>query len=326
MDQRPDIRLAASRKGFRHSGNRGTNLQFVIAAVSCAYQFLFRQFWPALKLTWLPFALAGVSLYFSLSDYLAELLAFLATPDPRVAARALGVLAAGAFFVMFCYTIAAVAIAELASGQTLRSGWFHLRTRRREWLLYAAYLRFLLFLVLLIGGLSFVSAASAPVLGISLDLTAAVTLWLGVAGACWFFARAGFLLAPMASKGEAVSLRRTWTCSSENFWKLAAVIFALLLPGLVVQSIGEFVLRDWGSIPFDADKIPLAEYAQFVARTLPAWLAVFTLSSFVTLVLLTAGAVSVSDRLGRAPRASAERPAPDADGAAKATGTLSAVR
>jgi hypothetical protein len=318
MEQRLDVREAPSQRSFGESGDHRVS---VLEAVSFAYQFLVGQFWPTFKVSWLPFTLAGAALYFCLLGYLAELRAFLAAPDPRVACRALGVMAAGMFFAPFCYTIASVAIADLASGRSARSGWLHLRAGRQEWLLYAAYLRFLLFLVLLVAGLTFVSVAAASVLSMPARFVPWVSVWASVAGAYWFYARAGFLLAPLACESEAASLRRAWTCSSGNFWRIGAVIFALLIPGLVVESLGEVALRVWDSIPFDVAEIPLADYAQFMAETLPGWLVAFSVFSFVTIVLLTAGSVAVYDKCRRADPL--DHRSADSDRAANVTGTIS---
>ncbi len=301
MESQPNLRWIRS-----HGGSLGLSRGSAPAAlpvpevIFCSYRFLFRQFWPTLKRVWLPFALAAIALFFCLSNYLSGLMAFLAVPDPRVASRALGILAVGIFVVLFCYTIAAISVADLVSRRPAPLGLLGLRARRQEWLLYAAYLRLLLFLVLLVVGLSFLSAAAAGALGISVRFVPWVSLWLSLAATYWFFARAGFLLAPIASENEAASLRRTWVCSSGNFWRIGIVLFVLLIPGLVLESLGELALRVWNSFPAHVDEIPMADYVRFMGEVLPAWLALFTLSSFVTIVLLIAGSVAVYNHVREA--------------------------
>src|SRR5689334_24519101 len=67
------------------------------AAALFAYRFFFRRFRIIVRLLSLPMIAAGLVLYACLDSYLAELLRFLASPNPRIATLALGVLAAGIF-------------------------------------------------------------------------------------------------------------------------------------------------------------------------------------------------------------------------------------
>ena len=134
----------------------------VMEAARFAYRLLLRKFWTVLSLVWLPLVLASVSLYVCVMGYFTELLRYLANPAPEIASLALGLLALGVFVALFFWSVAIAAVTNLALGEAAPHTWLHLRARRQEWRLYAGYLRFLLLIGLLAGGLAFFLTSLGP--------------------------------------------------------------------------------------------------------------------------------------------------------------------
>jgi len=271
----------------------------VMEAIRFAYAFLGYRLGPALRLLWLPLLLAGVTLYISLSGYLADLLLFLGAPNPKLASRALGTLAAGIVLALFFYTNAVVSVTNLALERPRDTRWLSLRAGRQEWLLFSAYLRFLLLLVALVACLWDVSVFMGATLAMPRDVSWLATAVVVMTGTFWLFVRIGFLLPPIAVRGEGPVFRLAWKQSGKDFWRITAVVVLLLIPGLLVQWVGELLLRASSSVPADVQAMPIADYAQFMERTLGTGIVTTSLSFLLTIVLLSAGAVAVSEKRSR---------------------------
>src|SRR6185295_5118527 len=155
------------------------------------------------------------------------------------------------------------------------------------------YLRLSLLLILLATCVWNLSLSLGTVFGVPRNLSLAMPTLAALIGMFWLFVRMGFLLGPVAFEMKGSSLRLAWKLSGKNFWRLAAIVFLLLIPGLLVQWTGEVALRAWNSVPSEVQAIPVVDYAQFMERTLGAGLIITSLSLLVTIVLLTAGAVAV---------------------------------
>src|SRR5262249_7852298 len=125
------------------SGRSDDHVTLIRAALS-AYGFLLHQFGQLLRAMILPVTAAGLVLYISLGFYLSELLSFLGSPNPRVASLALGTLAAGFFLSLFFYSMSVVAVCDLVLGRRRTDQGLQFRAERQEWRVYAAYLRLLL--------------------------------------------------------------------------------------------------------------------------------------------------------------------------------------
>jgi hypothetical protein len=272
----------------------------IAEAASFAYGFFFRQFRETLTVALFPFCLAGLLLYAFLNGYLSKLLLFLSAPNPHAASLGLGLLAAGIFLSLFCYTVAIAAVAELVQGRQVVSRLFRFKAQRQEWRLYAAYLRFLFLLTIIIASLSFLVIQVLPHLSLSRTFAGASAAILGFIAACWLTVRVGFLIAPLAAEKEGSILRRALQLSSRETLRISGLVILLVLPGLLIQTLGEYALRAWAEAPPVMEDIPVADYARFMERMLPGFLVVVSLSLFVTIVLLTAGAVAFYEKRGSA--------------------------
>ena len=262
------------------------------AAALFAYKFFIRRFWSVLRVLALPIIAAGLVLYVCVSLYLSELLRFLGAPDPRVASLALGILAAGIFLSLFCYAIAVAAITNLALGKVERRRWFHFGAERQEWRVYAAYMRFLLLLGLVFVSVYLCSTYVGPLLAAAPNAVRWTLTSLSVLIVFCLTARIGFLVAPVVAASEGPVLRKAWQQSARDFWRNCGLIILLVVPGLLVQIAGEYVLQFGSWAPRVAGNLSFADYTRVMGGMLGSFLVVVSLSSFVTIVLLTVGAVA----------------------------------
>ncbi len=248
-----------------------------LAAAIFAYKFFFHRFWSVLRLLALPIIAAGLVLYVCISLYLSELLRFLGTPDPRVASFALGILAAGIFLSLFCYAIAVAAISNLVLGKVeRRRPWFHFGAERQEWRVYAAYMRFLLLLGLLFVSVFLFSTYAGPLFASAQNSTRWALTTLSVVIVFSLTARVGFLVAPVVATSEGPVLRKAWQESARDFWRNCGLIILLIVPGLLVQIAGEYVLRAW--VPHVAGNLSFADYTREMGGMLGSFLVVVSLS------------------------------------------------
>ena len=263
-----------------------------LSAALVAYKFFIHRFWAVLRLLALPIIAAGVVLYVCVSLYLSELLRFLGAPDPRVASFALGILAAGIFLSLFCYAIAVAAITNLALGKPERRPWFRFGAERQEWRVYAAYMRFLLLLGLVFISVYLFSTYVGPLLAPAQDAARWTLTTLSVVVIFSLTARVGFLVAPVVATSEGPVLRKAWQQSARDFWRNCGLIILLVAPGLLVQIAGEYVLQFGAWAPHLGGNLSFADYTRVMGGMLGSILVVVSLSSFVTIVLLTVGAVA----------------------------------
>ncbi len=287
--------------------DRQTERVSAFAAALFSYKFLVRKFSSVVRVLVLPIAAAGLVLYICMSLYLSELLQFLGAPNPRVASFALGILAAGIFLSLFCYATAVVAISNLALGKADRRAWFHFRVERQVWRVYAAYMRLLLLLSLVFISVYLFSAYVAPLLPVARNSMRWTLTILSVMAVYCLTARVGFLIAPVVAASEGPILRRAWHQSAGDFWRNGGLIILLIVPGLLVQVAGEYVLQFGAWAPRATGNLSFAAYTRIMDEMLGSFLVVVSLSSLVTIVLLTVGAVAVY-RNGRMPDVSQQWP------------------
>lgn len=287
-----NLRTAFYPQGLTPAVSPGDRVSVWEAALF-AYRFLLQKFWVATALLALPMASAGLVLYTCLHLYLSELLLFLQAPDPRVASFALGVLAAGIFLSLFCYAIAVVAVADLVLGKAPKRPWNAFKAQRREWRVYAAYMRFLLLLSMVFVSVYLLAAYVLPLFALPQNFVAPVLAVGSALVVFWLTARIGFLVPPVVFSSEGPVLRNAWQRSRHDTLRNIALLAMLLVPGLLVQVAGEYALQFGAWAPRLTGNLPFADYARIMGEMLGSFLIVVTLSSFVSVVLLTAGAMGL---------------------------------
>jgi hypothetical protein len=275
--------------GALSAGNEAVQPATAFVVAAFAYRFLFSRFWLLLRVLLLPILAAGLVLYICLRAYISQLLLFLGSPGPQVASIALGTLAAGIFLSLFCYSLAVSSVMNILLGKPQRSPWALLRTERQDWRVYAAYLRLLLIMTAGLLGAAIVGASVAPLFQISQASAPWLLTLLSAVAVYWLVARIGFLVAPVIAGGEGPVLRAGWSRSSRSALRNCLLIALLGAPACMVWFAGEFLFRADSAISYATAGSTLGGYARAMAETLGEFVALASASSFLAIVLFTAG-------------------------------------
>ena len=243
----------------------------------------------------LPAVLGWIAFYLSLFLYMKELERYLNNPNDRIASLVLGLATAGLLVTLFLHAVIVASVTALALGSETR-GWKFFSVARREWRLYAADLRLLLVAGIWIGVMQFLQfAAGWAWLPSGFSLVLDVIMSCGLA---FLAVRVWSLVAPVSvGSTHGDILRRAWRISAGNFWRLAAIVAALLLVGLVVEAVCEIAMRAAGLIPPFPSSASLADYTAVYRVALPGVMVVVGIAYLVSNILLTVARVSVYRQL-----------------------------
>jgi len=85
---------------------------------------------------------------------------------------------------------------------------------------------------LLLGGLTMGNKSAG------FSLLIALLIFAAVLGFCYATVRLGFLILPVTVAEEQISLTRGWSLARGNFWRILAVVLAVLLPLYLINLIG----------------------------------------------------------------------------------------
>jgi len=259
-------------------------------AVGFSFSFLFRNVAQIAARIALPAMAGWIIFYVTFFLYLMELERYLGDPNDRIASLVLGLATAGLLATLFMHSIIVSSIVSLALGLK-EAGWKYFRIGRPAWRLYAADLRFVLIGTAFIFAMRLVEVALgrfAPTAGLVWVADVAV----GV-GLYWLTIRLGFLIAPIAiARRQGEILRRGWRLSSGNFWRMTATAVLLMLPGLGIELIGEFIMSLAGRGPQVDQHSALATIVAMYRENLPEILIAVGIGYLVATTLLTLGRVS----------------------------------
>ncbi len=217
------------------------------------YTFLFARFFTVLGLGWLPAAFYGIA-----CSYLIRLVGNSAahtTPaNGAFNQMSLGYLLALLVVTAFFGAPLLIPFTREALGMHEEPVAAHFSYGPREWRLFVALLRF----YGMVGGALFVLVVASAI-GIS-QLSQTQFVWIGYPAASWLSAvsafvvlgtlaflsvRLGFFLGPIAAVEGHAKIARAWSLSRANFWRLAAVYLAVVIPVALIVLIGEYAL--WGA-------------------------------------------------------------------------------
>ena len=215
--------------------------------VAFAYNFLFTRFGTVVGITALPALLAATV------DYLVR--SYISTEDTAsVAGTNLLIQIAGMGTTIFIWAVTSVGVIRAALGQPLGSSAYYFPVGMVELRMFGAMLRFWLGVVVLIFLASLLSGVGLMLAGVPLDgssepepsaalLVASLMTWAAFGYAIYTIVRMGFLLSPTVVC-EGKGLQRSNDLTRGNFWRIVAILLALLLPILFLLSIvGAVILR-----------------------------------------------------------------------------------
>jgi hypothetical protein len=216
--------------------------------IAFAYNFVFTRFGTVVGLTALP------ALFAAVVDYLVR--SYTSTEDTQAAAGVnLLISLAGMATTIFVWAVAAVGITRAALGIPLGSGAYYFPVGMVELRLLGAMLRFWLSVAALLILASLVTSLAFMLAGVPLDgtsdpepsaalLVAGIVAWAAFGYAIYTVFRMGFLLSGTVVCEPQGGLQRSHDLARGNFWRIVAILIAIVLPIMFLLSVaGAVILR-----------------------------------------------------------------------------------
>ena len=198
----------------------------VVATIRDAYSFTLLHLGGVIGLIWIPMVLLTVMGFFSSQSYYNATIEALASGDAAQMWFSLLMWLAYLIAALLLQAVMFVAVTQLALGMRSGQPWAHFAFGPAEWRMFRALLAFTgLMLPLFLFGSALLNLV---VLRASQTAPAALLIFYGlVLAAISRF----FVLLPAISVAEgAPVLRRAWMLSAGNFWRLFAVLLAIIVP------------------------------------------------------------------------------------------------
>lgn len=268
----------------------------IFATVLIVLRFATERVGAVLMRVGTPLVLSWVVFYLSFTGYLNQLQRFMHTPNDRAASLLLGWTAIGFMVFLFLHSSIAISITEMILKPEKKVRWLGFRIGRNVWRLYAAHLRVLLMVA--VGSLAVVGfVAVGRRLGLLPHSAHALYMALAYLAIALFIAvlsvRIVFVMAPLCVAEKGSIVRRAWAVTSAAPVRTTIIIALLLVPGLILLIAGNYLMVATGVFPEIPQPVSLAIAAQTLKAILPIYLALFVLSYFVSVTLLSFGAVTV---------------------------------
>ena len=204
-----------------------------------AYGFTFGHFLSVIGLAWLPLLIVGIGAYFLVPPYLAAVQNVLVNRDPSAIVGSYGYVFLMMLIVIACFNMVYVAIARQVLGLRTGPAWFYFSLDSAFWRLLGAYLLMLLLII----GVTFLGAAIAGIMSVAAGAAiGGLSFFLVLLLFFYLMLRLMFFMVPVSvAEGRRV-LRRSWSLSSGNFWRIFVVLLAFMVPFFIVEIILESVL------------------------------------------------------------------------------------
>lgn len=207
----------------------------VLETIRAAYRFTFTHLGAIIGLIWLPMILATVIGFFVLQRFFAALADAFASNNLALAGPAILGLISFLLVALLLFAMMSVPVIQLALGSRKSGALAHFAFGVPEWRLFRSALGMVGFLF---GLLLILSTLMGAVLGqrTNADLTALLGFYAVFYAAVIFFGlRFGFLLPAVAVEEAGPVLPRSWILSNGNFWRLLAVLLAVVLPVQILR-------------------------------------------------------------------------------------------
>lgn len=208
--------------------------------IAYAYTFTFTELGTIIGLCWFPLVLIAVLQFLPYafgSDPMAP--AANLTEQGRIGLEKF----ASSLLQVLLYAIIYVPVVRQALGLRKGGALFHFALGPPEFRLFGALVLFVLVLMAMavgIGILGLVSAGlgAATGKGPLVALGLAILIFAAVLGFVYAILRLAFVLVPVTVAEEHVSLTRAWLLTQGNFWRIFAILAAVMLPVYLIHLIG----------------------------------------------------------------------------------------
>lgn len=287
----------------------------VSTTIANAYRFAFGNIVNNLALIWMPVAILWALAYYYNAAYVAAILDA-QSGDPDLQRRAFPFLCAAAAVVFVLATAQVAALTKEALGLRKGQALLQFPFGPSSWRLMGAYLMCGFVLILLsiacslaarIGNDTLQAGLGHTPTAIALGTLAALLFILGAS--IYISVKMSFFLAPVAIAEHKASLIRAWELSKGNFWRLLAVVLAIVIPILLLSVAFAYAQMGDDAFPHVQARMTSAELAAFhhhqqeVARrafelTERYWYVFYPLNLLLTVITygLTAGSAAAAYR------------------------------
>jgi ABC-type uncharacterized transport system permease subunit len=205
----------------------------IAGAIRFAYGFVFTQIGAIIGLVWLPLVLVAILQFLPYAIGTA-----FPGGDPAEQGSAAALNLAFSTAALMLYAMNFVAVTRQALGVRQGSASIHFALGWPECRMFAAIVICGLMLVaslaiyVMIGTGLFAAARTVPFL----NVVAGIYVVLGLCAVVWLALRLFFLVPPVVVIEERVDFVRAFALSRGNFWRILAVVLAVSVPILVVQT------------------------------------------------------------------------------------------
>ena len=222
------------------------------ATVRDAYAFLGANFSGIISVIWLPTVLISIAQFFTFHRFYNDMINALASDRAAPMTPALLMLLGYVVAKLLLSALMCVGVVQLALGGRPSAALIYIAFGPAEGRLFRAFCGFVgllfmgAFMVFILGNIAATTAARAS--GLEQGVSALMMLAL-VTGTVLLAARLLALAPAIAVAETAPVLRRAWTLSAGNFWRLVAVLLALFLPIFLFSILLELGLGQKGAPP-----------------------------------------------------------------------------
>jgi hypothetical protein len=218
----------------------------VVATIRDAYLFTLHHLGAVIGLIWVPMLVLTVTGFFSMQRYYNDLIDALSSGNAANLGPSILMMLGYLVAALLLYAVILVSVVQLALGQRTGSVMAHFSFGALEWRMFRALASLfglalmVMLTVILAGNAALALASGSPHIGEAQGGTILllVVYFLLVAGAPRFL----MLLPAVAVAETGPALRRCWALSAGNFWRLLAVLVAMILPVMLVFTAAEAVL------------------------------------------------------------------------------------
>jgi len=216
----------------------------VVATIRDAYVFALANLGGVIGLIWVPMVLATIMGFFSLQRYYNDFIDAMASGNVAALGPSMLMMLGYLIAALLLYAVMFVAVVQLALGARSAPAVAHFAFGNLEWRMFRALLAFIGVVLVLVLPAFVVSDAFFAVAGKGLPKSAGPALMLLTFYGVVLVAMPRFfvLLPTIAVAENAPVLRRAWTLSAGNFWRLLAVLLAVFGPILLLFTGLELVL------------------------------------------------------------------------------------
>ena len=215
----------------------------VVATVRDSYIFTITHLGGIIGLIWVPMLLLTVMGFFSFQRYYNDFIEAMAGSNPAALGPSVLMMLGYLVAALLLHAVMYVAVVQLALGSRTAPAIAHFAFGPLEWRMFRAFLAFVgLLMALLVPAVilgNAVQLAAPP----SMTMVGPLILLAVIYGVLLLTMPRFLALLPAIAVNEtAPVLRRTWQLSQGNFWRLLAVLLAVLVPVLILFSVLELVL------------------------------------------------------------------------------------